>query len=161
MTNELTIQLPQSVHFSSKTDMWATPQDLFDKLNAIHSFTLDVCAVAENTKCARYWSPEQDALKQEWSGVCWMNPPYGRGIGRWVKKAYETSLMDWQHTGYKVVCLLPARTDTAWWHDYVIPYGKIEFLRGRLKFGGHKNSAPFPSAIVIFEPRSEYRDNDK
>ena len=140
-----------AVHFSSETDLWATPQDLFDRLNAEHKFTLDVCALPSNAKCQRYWTPDQDALQQEWKGVCWMNPPYGRSIGKWVKKAYETSLMDWQHIGYKVVCLLPARTDTAWWHDYVIPHGKIEFLRGRLKFGGHKNSAPFPSAIVVFD----------
>ena len=85
------------------------------------------------------------SLKQEWFGVCWMNPPYGRDIKHWVKKAYESSL-----TGTTVVCLLPARTDTAWWHDYCMK-GNIEFIRGRLKFGNSKNSAPFPSAIVVFK----------
>ena len=141
-----------SVHFSSKTDMWATPQDLFDKLNREHAFTLDVCAVADNAKCKKFFSPEQDGLSLNWwDNVCWMNPPYGREIGKWVKKAYDATFPDWQHTGAKVVCLLPARTDTKWFHDYCTK-GKIEFLRGRLKFGGHKNSAPFPSMIVVFNP---------
>ncbi|MEB3212944.1 MAG: DNA N-6-adenine-methyltransferase [Leptolyngbyaceae bacterium] len=140
-----------NVHFSSETDMWATPQDLFDKLNAEHGFTLDVCAVAENAKCAKYYTPEMDGLSCTWHGVIWCNPPYGRGIGAWVKKVYETSLMDWQHAGYKTVMLLPARTDTKWFHDYCTK-GKITFIKGRLKFGGHKNSAPFPSMIVVFEP---------
>ena len=133
------------VHFSSKTDMWLTPQDLFDRLNAIHHFTLDVCATAENAKCHHYLSPEIDGLSKDWKGVCWMNPPYGKEIGKWVAKALQESL-----EGAKVVCLLPARTDTRWWHDFAM-HGKIEFIRGRLKFGGSKNSAPFPSAIVIFE----------
>lgn len=145
-----------AVHFSSKTDLWETPQDLFDQLNAEHGFTLDVCAVPENAKCTRYYTPEMDGLKQDWwDNICWMNPPYGREIGKWVKKAYEASTPDWQHAGATVVCLLPARTDTRWWHDYVVKYGKVTFLRGRLKFGGHKNSAPFPSAIVTFNPSRE------
>jgi len=144
--------MSSAVHFSSKTVLWETPHDLFARLNALHVFTLDVCATAENAKCDRYFTPEMDGLAQDWKDhVCWMNPPYGREIGKWVKKAHDSTLMDWQHTVTKIVCLLPARTDTRWWHDYVIPYGSIEFLRGRLKFGGHKNSAPFPSAIVIFE----------
>lgn len=136
--------LNMNVHFSSETDLWATPQDLFDKLNAKYGFTLDVCAVAENAKCARFFSPEDDGLQQPWQGVCWMNPPYGRTIGHWMAKAYASS-----KAGATVVCLVPARTDTAWWHDYAV-HGDIEFLRGRLKFGGHKNNAPFPSAIVVF-----------
>lgn len=152
MVDGLTNQLSRSVHFSSATDLWETPQELFNTLNAKHEFTLDVCAIHGNAKCKKYYTPEIDGLTQDWKdNVCWMNPPYGRGIGKWVKKAHEATFMDWQHKGAKVVCLLPARTDTAWWHDYAIPYGKIQFLRGRLKFGGHKNSAPFPSAIVIFE----------
>ena len=132
--------------FSSTTDMWATPQDLFDKLNAEHHFTLDVCAVAENAKCPNYYSPAKDGLAQDWTGVCWMNPPYGREIGRWVQKAYESKA--------KVVCLLPARTDTKWFHEYCVK-GQITFLRGRLKFGGSKNSAPFPSMLVVFDMRDE------
>lgn len=147
-----------AVHFSSKTDMWATPQDLFDKLHAKYGFTLDVCALPENAKCARYFTPDDDGLKQNWSDhVCWMNPPYGREIGLWMKKAYESSLPDWQHLGATVVCLVPARTDTAWWHDYAIK-GEVTFLRGRLKFGGHSNSAPFPSAIVVFRPKANQQE---
>lgn len=130
--------------FSSKTDLWATPQDFFDKYNAKYGFQLDVCATKENAKCSRYFTIDDDGLLQEWNGICWMNPPYGRNIKHWVKKAYESSLK-----GATVVCLLPARTDTAWWHDYCIK-GQIEFIRGRLKFGGSKNSAPFPSAVVTF-----------
>lgn len=132
------------VHFSSKTDLWATPQEFFDKYNAVFNFKTDVCATKENAKCSTFFTEEQDGLKQEWKGSCWMNPPYGRTIKQWMKKAYESS----QH-GATVVCLVPARTDTAWWHDYAMK-GKIEFIRGRLKFGGHSNSAPFPSAVVIF-----------
>jgi phage N-6-adenine-methyltransferase len=134
-----------SVHFSSKTDLWATPQDFFDALNAEFCFDVDVCATAENAKCVKYFTAEQDGLKQQWHGVCWMNPPYGKVIGSWVKKAYESA-----QNGATVVCLLPARTDTKWWHDYCMK-GSIRFIRGRLKFGGNKNSAPFPSAVVIFK----------
>ena len=130
-----------NVHFSSKTDMWSTPQDLFDSLNTEHGFTLDVCATPDNAKCERFFTKDDDGLSQPWDGVCWMNPPYGRKIGKWMKKACEC--------GATVVCLVPARTDTAWWHDYAMK-GRITFLRGRLKFGGHKNSAPFPSAVVVF-----------
>ena len=129
-----------NVHFSSKTDQWSTPQDLFDKLNAIHNFDVDVCADAENAKCRKYFTKEMDGLSKEWHGKVWCNPPYGRTIGQWIKRCYEHG---------NSVMLIPARTDTKWWHDYVIK-GEIEFIRGRLKFGGHKNSAPFPSAIVIF-----------
>lgn len=130
--------------FTSKTDLWSTPQDVFDKLNAEFNFTTDVCALPENAKCLHYFTPDQDGLAQRWQGVCWMNPPYGREITKWMKKAYESSL-----SGATVVCLVPARTDTAWFWDYAMK-GEIRFIRGRLKFGGNKNSAPFPSAIVIF-----------
>ncbi len=133
------------VHYSSKTDLWATPQDFFDKYDAIYNFDLDVCAVKENAKCGKYFTPEQDGLKQEWSGICWMNPPYGRGIGKWMQKAYESS-----GNGTIVVCLVPARTDTRWWHDYAMK-GQIEFIKGRLKFGDAKTNAPFPSAVVTFK----------
>lgn len=128
--------------FSSKTDMWETPQDLFDRLNKIHHFTCDVCAISENAKCEKYYSPQENGLSQKWEGCCWRNPPYGRDISKWVEKAYKSEC--------KVVMLLPARTDTKWFHDYCIK-GRIEFLKGRLKFGKAKNSAPFPSMIVIFE----------
>lgn len=130
---------------SSASDNWSTPQSLFDRVTKeIGPFYLDVCASPENAKCSRFFSEQEDGLKQVWSGRCWMNPPYGRKIVSWVRKAYESSL-----SGAEVVCLLPARTETAWWHDYVMR-GRIEFLRGRLKFSGHKHNAPFPSALVTF-----------
>lgn len=136
------------VMFSSATDQWATPQSFFNEWNALFHFTLDVCADAQNAKCERFFDLAADGLKQDWSlEVCWMNPPYGREIGRWVKKAYTESLY-----GATVVCLLPARTDTAWWHDYVLPFAKVTFIRGRLKFGDSTNSAPFPSAVAVFYP---------
>jgi phage N-6-adenine-methyltransferase len=136
-----------AVHFSSKTDLWATPQDLYDKYHARYAFELDVCATAGNTKCSRYFTVADDGLAQEWRDRCWMNPPYGREIGAWMRKAWSSA-----EAGALVVCLVPARTDTAWWHDYAVK-GDVEFLRGRLKFGGHKNSAPFPSAVVVFDGR--------
>ncbi len=132
------------VMFSSKTDDWETPQDLFDKLDQEFEFNLDVCATQDNRKCRNFYTKELYGLKQDWHGVCWMNPPYGREIGKWVQKAYEESLK-----GSTVVCLLPSRTDTRWWHDYCMK-GEVRFIKGRLKFGNSKNSAPFPSAIVIF-----------
>ena len=127
--------------------MWETPKDFFDEYNDLYKFETDVCAIKENAKCDRFFTPEQDGLKQEWTGICWMNPPYGRKIGKWVKKAYESSL-----TGATVVCLIPARTDTRWWHDYCMR-GDVKFIRGRLKFGSSKNPAPFPSAVVIFKAK--------
>jgi phage N-6-adenine-methyltransferase len=138
-----------TVHFSSATDLWATPQDLFDALNREFGFKTDVCALPSNAKCRRYFTPEMDGLKQRWRGVCWMNPPYGKVIGHWMRKAYESA-----QRGATVVCLVPARTDTAWWHDYATK-GEIRFLRGRLKFGDSKSCAPFPSAVVIFRPQAQ------
>ena len=132
----------KSIHFSSASDMWETPQDFFDALNSEFHFTLDVCATPENAKCEKFYTPAQDGLKHPWSGRVWMNPPYGREIGAWMKKAATC-------TASVVVCLVPARTDTAWWHDYATK-GEVRFIRGRLKFGKHKNSAPFPSAIIVF-----------
>lgn len=129
------------VMFSSQTDMWATPQHFFDELNDEFHFDCDVCATEENAKCEKYYSPTEDGLKQTW-GVCWMNPPYGREIGKWVKKAAESNAT--------VVCLLPARTDTKWFHEYILGKAEIRFVKGRLKFGDGKNSAPFPSMVVIF-----------
>ena len=121
-------QMNKEVMFSSRTDLWETPQDLFDKLDAEFHFDLDVCALPENAKCEKYYTPEQDGLAQEWTGVCWCNPPYGRQIGKWVRKAALSNTT--------VVMLLPARTDTKWFHDYILHKAEIRFLRGRLKFGG-------------------------
>ncbi|GHV44810.1 DNA N-6-adenine-methyltransferase of bacteriophage [Synergistales bacterium] len=132
--------------YSSFSREWETPLDFFDTLDAKFHFTLDVCATVSNAKCERYFTKAEDGLLQPWNGVCWMNPPYGHEISQWLKKAYESSLED----GAVVVCLLPARTDTKWWHEYVIAHAeRVEFLRGRLRFSG-KNPAPFPSALVIF-----------
>jgi phage N-6-adenine-methyltransferase len=133
----------RSVHFSSATAEWSTPQALFAELDAEFGFELDVCATAGNAKCARYFTAAQDGLAQEWRGVCWMNPPYGSGIGAWVRKAYESSLL-----GATVVCLVPARVDTRWWQD-ICELGEVRFLRGRLRFNG-ADPAPFPSAVVVF-----------
>lgn len=130
---------------SSATDEWATPQDLFDRLDACFHFTLDPCATEENHKAPKFYTREQDGLKQDWGGeIIWCNPPYGREIGRWIQKCAE-------HHGIAVM-LLPARTDTRWWHEFIAnnPNATIRFIKGRLKFGGAKNPAPFPSAIVIF-----------
>ena len=125
--------------------MWSTPQEFFDKYNELYNFETDVCASSENAKCEKYFTEEDNGLEQDWEGSCWMNPPYGRTIKSWMKKAYESSL-----NGATVVCLVPSRTDTVWWHDYAVK-GDIEFIKGRLKFGGHKNPAPFPSAVVVFK----------
>jgi len=136
--------------FSSKNQDWETPQWLFDKLNKEFNFDLDVCALPGNAKCTKYYTPEVDGLKQEWKGTCWMNPPYGREIGKWVEKAYYESLK-----GAIVVCLIPARTDTAYWHNYCMKASEIRLIKGRLKFGNSRNSAPFPSAIIVFNPKQK------
>lgn len=133
--------------FSSKTDLWETPKDLFDKLNKEFHFTLDVCATPENAKCEEFYTKEQDGLKQPWKGTVWCNPPYGRQTGEWVRRAFLASV-----SGNTVVMLLPARTDTRWFHEYIYGKAEIRFIRGRLKFGGSKNSAPFPSMVVVFMP---------
>ncbi len=138
------------VMFSSKTDLWETPKDFFDKLDAEFQFNLDVCALPENAKCAPFYTPEMDGLSQPWYGNCWCNPPYGRQVGRWVAKAAQSAA-----EGATVVMLLPARTDTAWFHDYIYGRAEVRFVRGRLKFGGSANSAPFPSMVVIFRPGNE------
>lgn len=136
------------VMFSSATDNWETPQLFFNELNEEFGFQLDVCADNDNAKCPEFFDVEANGLEQTWlRKVCWMNPPYGRTIGQWMKKAYDSA-----QDGATVVCLVPARTDTKWWHDYAIK-GEVRFIKGRLKFGGHKNSAPFPSAVVIFRPQ--------
>jgi phage N-6-adenine-methyltransferase len=136
------------VHYTSEKQTWETPQDFFDLLDSEFHFDVDVCAEHETAKCNTYYTVGDDGLSEEWSGICWMNPPYGRKIGKWLKKAYESS----QAHGATVVCLIPARTDTAWWHDYVMKASEIRFVRGRLKFGGVTNSAPFPNAVVVFRP---------
>jgi phage N-6-adenine-methyltransferase len=134
--------------YSSNKDDWETPDDLWQELYREFWFGLDACASNDNYKCWEYFTIEDDALKQDWSrwNSVFMNPPYGKQIGKFVKKAYEESLK-----GCTVVCLLPARTDTAWFHDYC-KKGEIRFIRGRIRFSNAKWNAPFPSMIVIFKP---------
>ncbi len=141
------------VHFSSKSVEWETPDKIIEWYGP---FDLDVCATKENAKAPKFFTKETDGLKQNWAGKCWMNPPYGREIKHWVRKAADEAT---RFGVVSVTCLVPARTDTLWWHDYIwnaqtnAPHDwvRVEFIRGRLKFGGHKNAAPFPSAVVIFE----------
>lgn len=133
---------------TSNKDDWETPQWLFDELDAIHHFTLDPCSTHENAKCEKHYTVEDDGLARSWDGeTVFCNPPYGRGIGEWVRKCAEESA----HA--KVVMLIPARTDTAYFHDYIYHKAKVTFLRGRLKFeagGVASQSAPFPSMVVEF-----------
>jgi phage N-6-adenine-methyltransferase len=132
------------VHFISTGSERETPQRFFDELDREFHFERDVCASRENFKVTAFWDEGDDALKQEWKGVLWMNPPYGRVIGTWLKKAWES------RATATTVCLIPARTDTQWWHQYVLQADELRFIKGRLKFQREKDGAPFPSAIVIF-----------
>lgn len=140
--------------FSSKTDEWSTPQHVFDELNKEFNFTLDVCATIENAKCTAFYTKETDGLSKNWqcpiehNTVAWMNPPYSE-VKKWMEKAYNERLK-----GVTTVALVPSRTDTKWFHNYVYnqPNVEIRFIKGRLKFGDSKNSAPFPSMVVIFHP---------
>ena len=134
--------------FSSKTDLWSTPNDFFDKLNDEFHFTLDPCSTHGNAKCYKHFTEEENGLLQDWGNeVVFCNPPYGRQIKDWVKKSYEES----QKGNTTVVMLIPARTDTIYFHEYIYHKAEIRFIKGRLKFGNAKNSAPFPSMVVIFE----------
>lgn len=150
--------------FTSERPDWETPPDLFKFYDDIHHFTLDVCASPINAKCARYYTPADGSLATPWHGeVCWMNPPYGSEIVDWVRKAAKQSI-----AGVTIVALLPARTDSQWWHEWVAPYAHIDFLKGRVPFikpdwiPSRKRDgtiqtpagAPFPSAVAIYRPGS-------
>ena len=124
---------------------WETPPALFAKLDAEFGFTLDACALPHNAKCAEHFTPDDDGLSREWRGVVWVNPPYGREIPKWTRKAVDAS-----KGGALVVMLLPARTDSAWWHDDVMPNAEVRFLRGRVKFVGAPYNAPFPCCVAVF-----------
>ncbi len=139
----------QLAMFSSKTGEWATPQEFFNKLDwRFGPFDLDPCADCFNTKCANFFTEAEDGLSKNWEGfISFINPPYGRGIEKWIKKAYEESRKE----NTKIVMLIPARTDTKYWHQYVMRADEVYFVKGRLKFGDSTNSAPFPSAVVVFE----------
>lgn len=136
------------VHFSSESNEWGTPQEFFERLDEEFNFTLDPCTDGYNVKCEKFFTQEDDGLAQDWSNdTVFMNPPYGRAIKDWIKKAYEES-----QKGATVVGLIPSRTDTKYWHSYIFNHAKeIRFIKGRLKFGDGKNSAPFPSAVIVWE----------
>ena len=131
--------------FTSNTAEWATPQDFFDKLDAEFHFTLDPCCTHENAKCKKHYTIAENGLQQDWTGErVFCNPPYGRKIGEWVKKAHDSKCL--------TVMLLPARTDTKWFHEYIYIYiyAEIRFIKGRLYFNDGEGRAPFPSMVVIF-----------
>ena len=132
--------------FSSASVHWATPQEVYGALNNEFHFNYDPCPLHSL----------EDRLNTEWGTCVFMNPPYGREITKWLNKAYQESMK-----GKTIVCLLPSRTDTRWWHDYVMKAKEIRFLRGRLKFGGSKNSAPFPSCVVIFKKMADLFNKEK
>ena len=135
--------------FSSASDDWETPQWLFDKLNDEFHFTIDVCASKENAKVSRFYTKEQNGLNQDWTGeTVWCNPPYGRQIKHWIYKAYQHFI-----GGGRAVLLIPARTETSWFHDYIYGQAEVRFIRGRLHFNNSKWNAPFPSMIVIYGKR--------
>ena len=120
--------------FSSLSGDWKTPRALYQALDAEYRFDYDPCPA----------QPIIDGLESDWGNVNFVNPPYGKEIGKWIQKGYEENLK-----GKTVVFLIPSRTDTRWWHDYIMKANEIRFIRGRLRFGDQKNSAPFPSVIVI------------
>ena len=139
----------QGSMFSSKSNDWATPQDFYNQLDAEFEFTLDPCASQASAKCSSFYTTDDDGLSKNWEGqTVFMNPPYGRKIGNWIQKAYEEG----EKSNTRVVALIPARTDTKYWHNYCMKATEIRFVKGRLKFGhgNTKNSAPFPSAVVVF-----------
>jgi phage N-6-adenine-methyltransferase len=152
----------QKVHFQSSDKEWETPDDLFQPLRKEFNIVLDVCANATNTKCKAYYDKKYNGLTASWGTVineigdgnpaCWMNPPYGRGIEHWVRKAHEESLK-----GITTVALLPARTDTSWFHGYIHNKHEVRFLKGRIKFVDAPSSAPFPSMVVIFRPKTKIK----
>ena len=147
------------VHYSSASNEWETPREFFDELAQIFNFTLDPCATPLTAKCEKYYTMEDNGLSKDWGGeTVFMNPPYGRDIPKWVKKAYDESRKE----NTTVVCLIPSRTDTIYWHQYCMKAFEICFVKGRIKFGNNSqkdgNSAPFPSAVVIFKSD---KDDDK
>jgi phage N-6-adenine-methyltransferase len=140
------------IHFSSKSVHWSTPRKLFEELNNEFHFDYDPCPLRHNS------SPlfgGVDGLTVSWGKTTFCNPPYGRTIGKWIEKGYMEA-----QQGKVVVMLIPSRTDTAWWHDYVMKATEIRYIRGRLKFGDAKNSAPFPSAIVIFGDKDQIHSKE-
>lgn len=146
----------QKAMVSSKSNEWATPQNLFDELNREFEFTLDPCSTKENRKCKKNYTIDDDGLSKSWKDeIVFMNPPYGGHTGDWIKKAYQESL----NGKTKVVCLIVSSTDRSYWHEFIFPYAaEIRFIRGRLHFNESKSSAPFASAIVIFDEEKLFQD---
>lgn len=145
---QLMSRLNEGLLTSDRQD-WATPWSFFELVNNEFQFSLDAAADTHNAKVSRYYTPEQNGLERPWTGVVWCNPPYGRGIDAWVRKGFESA-----QAGAVVVMLIPARTDTRYWHDYVMKAHEVRLLRGRLVFGRGeaRANAPFPSALVVFRP---------
>lgn len=142
---------PESALFSSATVEWETPQDLYDKLDAEFHFTLDPCSTDENAKCRKHYTKADNGLMQDWTGeTVYCNPPYGKEMPLWIEKCAKHA-----QEGGTAVMLIPARTDTKAFHEWIYGKAKIRFIKGRLKFGGSKNSAPFPSMVVVFRPNQE------
>ncbi len=134
--------------FSSNSNEWATPVKFYEELNKEFNFTLDPCATKENAKCSKYYTKEDNGLIQDWGGeVVFCNPPYARELPLWVKKCYE----EHKKHGITVVMLIPARTDTRYFHEYIYNKSEIRFIKGRLKFNDCKQSAPFPSMVVVYK----------
>lgn len=141
--------------FSSNIQTWETPKSFFKKLNEEFKFNLDPCCEIVTAKCHKYYTEKENGLIQDWGGhTVFVNPPYGRHQIEWIKKAYEESKKE----NTIVVCLIPARPDTKIWHDIIFPYADIRFIKGRLKFGDSKNSAPFPSALIIFDKNKKQKN---
>jgi len=144
----------RNLMFSSNSNEWATPQDFFDKLDEKHNFTLDPCANKTNAKCKKYYTQKDDGLTKDWEGeTVFVNPPYGRELKHWVKKAYLES----RKNNTTVVLLCPSRTDTQYFHDYMMKASELHFIKGRIKFENNNkanNSAPFPSVIAVFKGES-------
>lgn len=146
----------QNALFSSASDLWGTPPEVFRQLDEVYNFQLDAASSDDNCLCPCHFTVKDNGLEQDWYPYrrVWLNPPYGRTIGFWMRKAYEES-----RKGCIVVCLVPARVDTRWWHDWVLDKTSVTFFKGRLKYtrladdsGSPGGGAPFPSALVIYEP---------
>jgi phage N-6-adenine-methyltransferase len=135
--------------YSSRSEEWPTPQEFYDKLNDEFNFTLDPCATKENAKCKRFFTKEEQGLIQDWgSETVFCNPPYGKEMKMWTRKCFESSLK-----GATVVLLAHSRTDTKWFHEWVYGKSELRFIKGRLKFGEGKYSAPFPSLVAVYRPK--------
>lgn len=139
--------------FSSKSDEYATPEDLYNKLNMKYKFTLDPCSTDDNHKCKKYYTIKEDGLSQSWKNeIVFCNPPYSK-IKLWVKKCFEEATQN----KTTIVLLIPVRTDTQYFHNYIYNKCEIIFIKGRLKFGNCKNAAPFPSMLCIYNGDGQYR----